>query len=102
MNCPRVPGSQIDEEKVPSVPVPKIEEAPKAETIPKRPPTKLEIDEQPTPKRSKNSGKRNQTPLNFFKKWTSKTSIPKMPIPVKAEVELIELDDSPAKGNLNH
>ena len=96
----------------PWVPVPKISEViPKStdkiekvkpEAIPKA--TKTEINEEPSPKRTKkDSNKRKRSPVKLFTPlftWTTpKSSPPKMPLEVKAEVELIALDDSPSAGN---
>ena len=94
-NSPWVPVPKIHE--VIPKPADKIEEI-KPEAIPK--PTKMEINEEPSPKRSKkDSNKRMRSPMKIFKSWTTpKTSPPKMAMEVKADVELIELDESPSAG----
>ena len=98
-NSPWVPVSKIKEviKEVPK-PTEKIEEI-KPEAIPK--PTKMEIIEEPTPKRTKKeTKKRMRSPRKVFKTWmTPKATPPKMAMEVKADVELIELDESPSGGS---
>lgn len=96
LNSPRAPVPKINE--VIPKPTKKIEEI-KPEAMPKPAATKMEINEEPTPKRFKKNNKRMRSPLKVFKSLTTpKTTPPKMSIEVKADMELIALDDSPAAG----